>query len=200
MVGIDKPEALAFFPRIRQVSIGGYAAIIFEQARHVKQVVGHKRDVAVGKVIFWTARFFVEIAWSRPNFAYPAGVSLWRYGETDVLQAVEHIHGAVLYAVLVATDQAAAHFAVVRPLPCCILFRRVSVEAFDDLFCLRAIVAEPDRSGDYHDIGVEYFLVDAFGPGISAPALFAHVWIDACGNVVIDGSDDVGADAVLLHE
>ena len=51
-----------------------------------------------------------------PGLADPAGVGLRRDRVADVLQRVEHVVRAVLDAVLVAGDQAAADSAVVEVL------------------------------------------------------------------------------------
>ena len=77
------------------------------------QVPRHERGVAVGEVVLRPAGTRVEIGRTGPGLADPAGVGLRRDRVAEVLQAVQDVHRAVLHAVLVAGDQAAADPAVV---------------------------------------------------------------------------------------
>ena len=61
----------------------------------------------------------VEVRRARAGLADPAGVGLRRDRVADVLQRVEDVLRAVLDAVLVAGDQAAADPAVVEVLALC---------------------------------------------------------------------------------
>src|ERR1044072_5276099 len=64
--------------------------------------------VAVGEVVLRSARAGVEVGGAGSGLADPAGVGLGRDGVAEVLEAVEDDHRAVLDAVLVPGDQAAA--------------------------------------------------------------------------------------------
>ena len=68
------------------------------------------------KSLLGPARAGIEVGRARPRLAEPAAVGLRRDRVAQVLERVEDVHGAVLGAVLVAGDDAAADAAVVRVL------------------------------------------------------------------------------------
>jgi hypothetical protein len=100
---------------------------------HVHQVPRHQGGIAVGEVVIRAAGPRVQVGRARPGFTDPAGVSLQRDGVPEVLQAVEHIHRAVLDSVLIASDQAAANAAVVRVLARLVEQVQAGIEALDHL-------------------------------------------------------------------
>jgi len=77
--------------------------------------------------------------------AYPSGIGLWRDDVAEVLERIEDVHGAVLHAVLVAGDEAAADPSVVAVLARVVQQVRVAVEALDDLGADRRLLAQPWR-------------------------------------------------------
>ena len=101
--------------------------------------------VAVGEVVLGPPEPGVEVARARAGLADPAGVGLRRDRVAEVLQRVEDVHRAVLDAVLVAGDEAAADAAVVGVLAGVVEQVRVAVQALDHLRADRRLLAEPDR-------------------------------------------------------
>src|SRR5690606_7715531 len=102
------------------------------------------------------------VAVARPGagLADPAGIGLRWDDVAQVLEAVEHVHGAVLDAVLVAADEAPADAAVVDPLAAVVELARAGVQALDHLLHLAAVVAQPDGPGEHEDVRGEDLLVD----------------------------------------
>ena len=134
-----------------------------------------------------------------PGLADPAGVGLRRDRVAEVLQAVEHVHRAVLDAVLVPGDQAPADPAVVGVLPRVVEQAGAGVEPLDDLLHDRAVVAQPDRARQHQDVGGHDLLVE-LRPVVALPAVLGHVRPDAGGDVVVDSADHLDLDAVLVHD
>src|SRR5947207_5212459 len=116
VLGVLEVEPAAGIPFGALVSVRRNAARVLQHARKVQQVPGHERGVAVGEVVVRPAGSRIQIGRSGSGLADPPGVGLRWNRVSQVLQAVQHVHGAVLDAVLVAGDQAAAHPAVVRVL------------------------------------------------------------------------------------
>src|SRR5947209_6183865 len=100
-------------PLAALVAEGGYAAGALQHRGDVHEVERHERRVAVGEVVLRAARAGVEVGRARADRPYPPCVGLGRDGVTEVLEAVEHVHRAVLDAVLVPRDQAPGCPAVV---------------------------------------------------------------------------------------
>ena len=161
---------------------------VLEHPRQVQQVPGHERGVAVGEVVLGPAGAGVEIGRPRAGLADPAGVGLRRDGVAEVLQRVEDVHGAVLDAVLVAGDQAAADAAVVGVLAGVVEQVGVAVEPLDHLRAHRRLLAEPDRRAQHEDVGGHHPLEDR-RPVVARPAVLGHVGPDAGGDLVVDGAD-----------
>ncbi|MCO5571888.1 hypothetical protein L7F22_025636 [Adiantum nelumboides] len=186
-------------PRRAPVAVGRDPAGAADHRGDVEQVVGHEREVAVGEVVLRAAGALVEVGRAGADLADPARVGLGRDGEPDVLQAVEDAHRAVLEAVLVAGEQAPGDAAVVGVLAAVVEHAGVAVEPLDHPAGHRAVVAEPDRSGDDQDVGGED-AVEQGGPRVGVPAVLGHVGADAGGDVVVDGADLVHVDPVRLHD
>ena len=111
--GFSKSNRLPASHSVRWLPYAGMPPASLSIRRGVHQVPGHERGVAVGEVVLRAAAARVEVRRSRAGLADPAGVGLRRDRVADVLQRVEDVHRAVLDAVLVAGDQAAADPAVV---------------------------------------------------------------------------------------
>jgi hypothetical protein len=133
------------------------------------------------------------------GLADPAGVRLRRDRVAQVLEAVEDVHRAVLDAVLVAGDEAAADPAVVGVLAGVVEQVRARVEPLDHLLRHRAVVAQPDRAGDDEDVG-GHDALEQRRPLVDGPAVLGHVRPDADGDLVVDGADLVHGHAVLAHD
>jgi hypothetical protein len=179
--------------------VGGDAAGVLEQARQVEQVPGHERGVAVREVVVRTARSVVEIARPRPGLADPAGVGLRRDRVAEVLQRVEDVHRAVLDAVLVAGDQAAADSPVVGVLAALVEQVAVAVEPLDHARAHGGLLAEPDRRGEDEDVGGDHVLEDR-RPVVVLPPVLGHVGPDARGDLVVNRAELLDGDAVGLHD
>src|SRR2546430_10723023 len=121
-------EPAAGVPLRALVAARRNAARVLEHPGQVHQVPGHERGVAVGEVVLRTTGARVQIGRTGTGLADPPGIGLRRARVTQVLQAVQHVHGAVLDAVLVAGDQAATHPAVVGVLPSNVEQVRAGVE------------------------------------------------------------------------
>ena len=104
-----------------------------------------------------------------PGLADPARVGLRRDHVAEVLQRVEDVHRAVLDAVLVAGDQAAADPAVVGVLAGVVEQVAVAVEALDDLGAHRRLLAQPDRRAEHEDVRGHHLLEDR-GPVVASPS------------------------------
>src|SRR5947207_5663340 len=200
VLGIGEVEAAAGVPPAALVAVGRDAAGVLEHAGQVQQVPGHERGVAVGKVVVRSTRAGVQIGRSGTGLADPAGVGLWRDGVSQMLQAVEDVHGAVLDAVFVAGDEAAADPAVVGVLSGVVEQVRVAVQPLDDHLGHRTVVPQPDRAGDDEDVGRQHLVAVDGRPVVALPAVFGHVGPDAGGDVVVDGAQDLDGDAVLFHD
>src|SRR2546429_207366 len=70
-----------------------YPASVLEQARHVQQVPGHERGVAVRETVLGSAGTGIEIGRAGPRLADPPRVGLRRHDVTEMLQRVEDVHG-----------------------------------------------------------------------------------------------------------
>ena len=68
-----------------------------------------------------------------------------------------------------------------------------AVEPLDDVLGDRAVVAEPDRSGEHRDVRGHHPLVQR-GPLVRREPVLGHVRIHAGGEVVVDGPDLGGGD------
>ena len=130
---------------VRWLPCAGIPPRVLEHAREVQQVPRHERRVAVREVVLGSAGAGIEVARPGPGLAEPAGVGLRRDHVAEVLQRVEDVHRAVLGAVLVAGDQAAADAAVVGVLAVVVEQVAVAVQALDHLRAHRGFLAEPDR-------------------------------------------------------
>src|SRR5262249_56630121 len=128
--------------------------------------------------------------------ADPPRVGLRRDDVPQVLQAVQDVHRAVLDAILVAGDQAAADPAVVDVLPGVVEQVRAGVQPLDDLLHHRGVVAEPDRPGEHQDVGDEHLLVD-LRPFVGGPAVLGHVRPYAGGDVMVHRAEHVDRDALF---
>ena len=112
------------------------------------QIPRHKGRVALREFVFLAARIFVHIRRSRSGFADPAGVGLRRNRVAEMLERIENVHRAMLDAVFVAGDDAAARFAVIDILPEFVGLARFGVEPLDDARADRGFFAEPDRRAE----------------------------------------------------
>ena len=146
VLGVGEVEAAAGVPLRALVAVGRDAARVLEHAGEVQQVPGHERGVAVGEVVLRPARAGIEVGRPGPGLADPAGVGLGRDDVAEVLQRVEDVHRAVLDAVLVAGDEAAADAPVVGVLAVLVQQVRVAVQALDHLRAHRRLLTEPDRA------------------------------------------------------
>ena len=116
MLGVREVEAAAGVPRERWLPWAGNPPASFSSRPRWSRF-------QVMNVVFRLVKSFsgppepvVEVRRPRAGLADPAGVSLRRDRVAEVLERVEDVHGAVLDAVLVARDEAAADLAVVRVL------------------------------------------------------------------------------------
>ena len=141
----------------------------------------------------------VEVGGAWPRFADPAGVSLRRDGVPEVLQAVQDVHGAVLDAVLVPCDQAAAGPAVVGVLAGVVEQVGAGVQPLDRSFSDRTVVAEPDRARDHEDVGGQHLRIK-LRPGVGGRAVLGHVGPHAGRDVMVDGADRFCPHALLAHD
>jgi len=116
-----------------------------------------------------------------------------------MLEGVEDVHGAVLGAVFVPRDHAAADPAVVGVLAPVVQLGRVAVEALDDPGAHRALLPEPDGRADEQDVGIHHAL-EQVGPPVGLEPVLAHVGVDARRQVVVHGAHDLDGDAVALHD
>src|SRR5206468_9234314 len=96
------------------------------------------------------------------------------------------VHGAVLHAVLVAGDEAAADPPVIGVLTGIVEQMRVAVQALDDLGADRRLLAQPDRRADNENVGRHDPLGDP-RPVVPLPSVLGHVGPHASGDVVVDG-------------
>src|SRR4051794_2824076 len=199
VLGVGIIEAAAGVPLRALVAVHRDAAGVLEHARHVQQVPGHERGVAVGEVVVDATGVRVEVARPRPGLADPAGVGLRRDRVPEVLERVEDVHRAVLDAVLVTGDQAAGGAAVVGVLAVLVEEVRVAVEPLDRLGADRGLLAQPDRRAEHEDVGGHDLLVDR-GPVVALPAVLGHVGPHPGGDVVVDRPHDVDVDPVGLHD
>src|SRR6266550_7354655 len=101
-------------------------------------------------------------------------------------------------AVLVASYDTAAHFAVIRILTISVQLGRVAIQPLDSLFCDRAVVAQPNWAGQHQYVGGLDFFVQ-LAPLVGLPAVFEHVGIHASGNVMVNWPDNFGLHTMLLH-
>ena len=145
------------------------------------------------------ARPFVEIRRARAGLTDPSGVCLRWDHVTEMLEAVEDVHRAVLDPVLVAGDQTTSGPPVVRVLAVVVENRRATVQSLDHLLRDGTVVAEPDRTGQDQDVGVQHPLKQ-LGPFVARPPVLGHVRIDAGRDVVVHRPDLVDRDAFLLHQ
>ena len=193
-----KSESPAAIPNLPEVAERGDAAVVLQDRSEVHEIPTHESRVAVREIVFWPARSFVEIAGTGSDFADPAGVGGGRNRIADVLQAVEQVRRAVLHAVFVAGDDSATDLAIENVLAFVVKFTRVSVEPFDNTFGNRAVVTEPDRSGQHKDVRRLHRRKQG-RPGIRWPAVFGHVGVDAGGDVVVDSSNQIDLHSLLSH-
>src|SRR5262249_31587216 len=133
------------------------------------------------------------------RLADPAGIRLGRDGVSQVLQAVEDVHGAVLDAVLVAGDQAAADPSVIGVLAGVVEQAGAGGETFGHLLHHGTVVAQPDGPGQYEDVGRQDLLVQV-RPGVGLPAVLPHVGPDTGGDVVVHGPYDVDPHSLCIHD
>jgi hypothetical protein len=125
---------------------------------------------------------------ARAGLADPAGVGLRRDRVAEVLQRVEDVHRAVLDAVLVAGDQAAADAAVVGVLAASL--SRCELPYRRSITCVQTDDFSPSQ------IGVSSTRMSAAitrskiaGQLVALPAVLGHVRPHAGGDVVVDGAD-----------
>jgi hypothetical protein len=154
---------------------------------------------AVGEVVFRSARAGIEVGRARARLADPAGVGLRRDGVSEVLEAVQDVHRAVLDAVLVSGDQAAADPAGKGVLACVVEEVGAAVQPFDHSLGDGAVVAEPYRAGDHKDVGGQHLLVEPW-PGVGSGTVLGHVRPHPGGDVMIDGPDRFQLDTLLAHD
>src|SRR5262249_21296850 len=197
--GVGEVETASGVPFRALVAVSRDAARIPEHPGQVQQVPRHERGVAVGEVVGRAAGAGIEVGRPRAGLADPAGVGLRRDGVAEVLQAVQDVHGAVLDAVLVAGDQAAAHPAVVGVLAGVVEQVRVAVEALDHLLGHRTVVAQPDRARDHQDVGGQHLGIQP-RPCVAGRAVFGHIRPHPGRDVMVDGPDRLGAHALLTHD
>src|SRR6266581_7154177 len=197
--GVVEVVTAARVPAGTLVAVGRDAAGVLEHPGQVQHVPGHERGVAVGEVVLRAAGAGIQVGGSRPGLADPSGVGLRRDGVSQVLQAVQDVHGAVLDAVLVPGDVAAADPAVVGVLPGVVEQVRAGVEPLDDPLGDRAVVAEPDRARDHQDVRVQDLGVQR-RPGVRGRAMLGHVRPHPGRDVMVDGPDRLHPDAVFAHD
>jgi hypothetical protein len=192
-------EAAARVPIRALVAVSGDATGILQHAGHVQQVPGHEGGVAVGEVVLRAARPGVEVGGPGPGLTEPAGVGLGRDDVAQVLERVEHVHRAVLGAVLVAGDECTSDAPVVGVLSGGVQQAGGRVQTLDHVGAHRGLLAEPDRGADHQDVGGHH-LLEELRPLVALPAVLLHVRLHAIGDLVIHGTNQLGRHAVLLHD
>ena len=165
----------------------------------MEEVPCHERRVAVREVVGGTAAARVEVRGSGASLADPSCVGLRRDRVTEVLQGVQDVHGAVLDAVLVAGDEAAADAPVIGVLPELVQQMRVAVQPLDHLGADRRLLAQPDGAAQDEDVGFLHAL-EELRPVITLVAMFAHVGVDADRDLVVDGAHEVDRHVVPAHD
>ena len=123
----------------------------------MQAIPGHERDMTVREVIFRTTRTFVKITRPRANLTDPAGICLGWNRKADVLEAVENITATMFDAILVSGNHGRADFAVVHSLAFVVHISGITIQPFDHFLRFRAIVTQPNRAADDHDISRFYF-------------------------------------------
>ena len=191
-------EAAAGIPFGALVAVRGDAAGVFDHAREVHQIPSHKSRVAIGEIVFGAARSFVQIRRAGAGFAQPSGVGLRRNRVAQMLQRIQNVHRAVLGAVFVAGDEAAADAAIIGVLPAFVEVARRRIKPFDGLRANRRFFAEPDRGRDDENVRRFDFFVD-LRPVVFLPAVLGHIGLNAESEIAIDGANNVDRDAVFAH-
>ncbi|COV58948.1 Uncharacterised protein [Mycobacterium tuberculosis] len=116
-----------------------------------------------------------------------------------MLQAIEHIHRAMLDAVLVSGNEATTGAAVVGVLSILVEQARACVQALDNPFHHRAVVAQPDRPAQHQDVRIEDTPIQG-GPFVGRPTVFGHVRPYAGRYVMVNCAQSVDLDAMLTHD
>ncbi len=180
----------------------GNAASVLQHPCEMHQVPCREGRIAPCEIIVEAraAAVVEHVAIGRPRarLANPACVGLWRDRVADMLERVEDAHRAVLDPVFVSGDEAAADLAVENILALVVGLARMRIEAFDDLRCDRAFLAQPDRRREDQYVGSGN-LGPYSWPVVGAGAMFGHVGIDAGRDIVVDRTHGFHGHAVAFE-
>jgi len=89
---VESAPSIPFRPLI---AMGRDPTGILDHPRHVHEIPGHERGIAIGEVVLRSARTRVEIRRARASFAQPVSVRLRRNHVPEVLQRIQNIHTRV---------------------------------------------------------------------------------------------------------
>ena len=113
MFWIGKIRSASGVPLCPLVAVCRNASRVLDHPRHVHEIPGHERRVAICEIVFRATRTGIQIRRTRAGLAEPGCVGLGRYHVTQMLQRIEHVHRTMLGPVFVACDQTTADTAIV---------------------------------------------------------------------------------------